>query len=138
LTDKVVSIVEQGLQGIALQKLTRPPVPFETPNEDLAIFAVRVYAYSLIAHIRTVLAGVIVLDAAGNSPSLRLLCRHVFEWTAQAAFVAENVSKHVKVGQWARVFRIVSVLIAPMIGSADTATSMVPMRFNSTVRRGFD
>ena len=108
MTDKVVSFVEHGLQGIALRTLTRPPVPLHTPNEDLAIFAIRVYVYSLIAHVRTVLAGVIVLDAAGNTPSSRLLCRHVFEWTAQAAYVAENVSKHVKVGQWARVFGVVS------------------------------
>lgn len=107
MTDKVVKVAEHALQGITLPPLTRPPVPFLTPNEDLAIFAVRVYAYSLIAHIRTVLAGVIVLDEAGNTPSARPLCRHVFEWTAQAAYVAENVSKHVKVGQWSRVFRVV-------------------------------
>ena len=104
----IVKIVERGLHGIALPKLTRPPVPFGSPNRDLALFAIRLYAYSLIAHIRTILAGVVVLDDAGNSPSARLLCRHVFEWTAQAAYVAEHVSKAVKGGQWPGVFGVVS------------------------------
>ena len=49
-----------------------------------------------------------MLDEAGNTPSARLLCRHVFEWTAQAAYVAENVSKAIKGDQWSGVFEIVS------------------------------
>lgn len=105
---RIVKIVEHGLLGIALPTLTRPPVPFDSPNRDLALFAIQLYACSMIAHIRTILAGVIALDEAGNTPSARLLCRHVFEWTAQAAYVAENVSKHIKGGEWSDVFNIVS------------------------------
>jgi hypothetical protein len=93
---RIVKTVEEGLHAIALPTLTRPPVPFDRPNEELALFALRVYAYSLIAHTRTILAGVVSLEEADNIPSARLLCRHIFEWTAQVAYVAENVSKHVK------------------------------------------
>jgi hypothetical protein len=105
---EVLRIVEFGLREIALPTLTRPPVAFDHPNEELALFAVRVYSYSLIAHIRTILAGLIVLEEAGNIPSARILCRHVFEWTAHAAYVAENLSNHVKENQWPDSFDVVS------------------------------
>lgn len=105
---RVVKTVEEGVSAIALPTLTRPPVPFDRPNEDLELFALRVYAYSLIAHIRTILAGVVSLEEADNFPSARLLCRHMFEWTAQAAYVAENVSKHINGARWPDVFNIVS------------------------------
>lgn len=105
---RIVKTVEEGVRAIALPMLTRPPVPFDRPNEDLALFALRVYAYSLIAHVRTILAGVVSLEEADNFPSARLLCRHMFEWTAQAAYVAENVSKHINGARWPDVFNIVS------------------------------
>lgn len=105
---EVLKIVEHGLRGIALPTVTRPPVSFDNPNEELALFTIRVYAYSLIAHIRTILTGVAVLDEAGNTPSARVLCRHVFEWTAHAAYIAENLSNHVKDCRWPDAFGVVS------------------------------
>ncbi len=105
---EVLNIVEHGLHGLVLPSVTRPPVPFDNPDEELALFAIRVYAYSLIAHLRTILAGVVVLEKAGNTPSAKVLCRHVFEWTAHAAYITENLSNHVKDCQWPDAFDVVS------------------------------
>ena len=105
---RIVNIVERGLLGIALPVLTRPPVPFDSPDKDLTLFTIRLYVCSMIAHIRTILAGIMVLDEAGNTPSVRLLCRHVFEWTAQVAYAAEKVSKHIKAAEWSDAVNIVS------------------------------
>lgn len=105
---EVLKIVEDGLRRVALPTVTRPPVPFDSPNEQLALFAIRVYAYSLIAHIRTIFTGVVVLEEAGNTPSARVLARHVFEWTAHAAYIAENLSNNIKDCQWPDAFDVVS------------------------------
>jgi hypothetical protein len=105
---EVLKLVERGMRGIVLPTVTRPPVSFDNPNEELALFAIRVYAYSLIAHIRTILTGVVVLDDAGNSPSAGVLCRHIFEWTAHAAYIAEELSNHSKDCQWPDAFDVVS------------------------------
>ena len=101
-------IVDEGLQGIDLPAVTRPAVPFDQPNEELALFAIRLYAYSSIAHIRTILAGVIVLDEIPNTPSAEILCRHIFEWTAHAAHSAENLATHIKQNNWKEAAEVIS------------------------------
>jgi hypothetical protein len=49
---------------------------------------------------------VIVLDEAPNIPSVKILCRHIFEWTAHAAFSAENLATHIKQNQWKPIGRL--------------------------------
>lgn len=104
----VLRIVEEGLRKIALPPVTRPSGDFDKPNEELALFAMRLYAYSSIAHIRTVLGGLIVLDNVGNTPSAQLLCRHLLEWTAHASYMASHLERHAKQSQWAAAFEVIS------------------------------
>jgi hypothetical protein len=104
----LLKAVEEELRGVPLSPVIRPPVDFNEPNEELAVFAMRLYAYSSIAHIRTILGGLVVLDDAGNTPSAELLCRHVFEWNAHASYMVSNLEPHVKQGRWVAAFQVVS------------------------------
>jgi hypothetical protein len=104
----VLKTVEAGLRKITLSPVIRPPVDFNAPNKELAVFAMRLYAYSSVAHIRTILGGLIVLDDAGNAPSAELLCRHVFEWTAHASYMVSKLKPYVEQNQWVEAFAIVS------------------------------
>lgn len=96
-------LVNKGLQGITL---TLPPpnlanaVTPESRKETWVSWAINYYVYSVIAHIRTVLRGIIVLAESGNIPTAMVVCRHVFEWAAQVCYVNENLTKHVAARDW--------------------------------------
>jgi hypothetical protein len=69
-----LKIIEEGLRGITLPTLTRPAVgPDDDPTEELVRWAVEMYVYSSVAHMRTILAGLVVLADIGNTPHCR--CR---------------------------------------------------------------
>jgi len=104
----ILKIVKEGLRGITLPSVIRPPVEFDSPNKELALFATRLYAYSSVAHIRTILAGITVLYEDGNIPSAKLLARHMFEWVAHIAYITENLTKHAHKGQWKDAFEVIS------------------------------
>jgi hypothetical protein len=107
----LLKAVEEELRGVPLSPMIRPPVDFNEPNEELAVFAMRLYAYSSIAHIRTILGGLVVLDDAGNTPSAEVFCRHVFEWTAHASYMVSNLEPRVEQSRWAAAFQVVSQLM---------------------------
>jgi len=97
-------IVSTGFDSLALS-LDQPPDPrtLKTPDEAKEAYirwAIVYYVYSVIAHIRTVLRGVIVLADSGNIPTAMVVCRHVFEWTAQVCYMNENLQKHVAARDW--------------------------------------
>jgi hypothetical protein len=101
----LLKIVEEGLRGITLAPLTRPAVsPFDEPTEELVHWATRLYVYSSIAHVRTVLAGLIALADIGNTPTGNILSRHIFEWTAHACYMAEGLKELIFGKQWKRAF----------------------------------
>ncbi len=79
--------IEEKLRGIALPSLIRPPVPPDAdPTEGLVFWGMRKYAYSLIAHIRTVLRGILLLAEAGNAPTFIIIGRHIYEWNMQSSY----------------------------------------------------
>jgi hypothetical protein len=79
--------VEEKLRAIILPPLVRPPVPpVAEPTEELISWGMQKYAYSLIAHIRTVLRGIVLLAEAGNAPTFIIVCRHVYEWNMQCSY----------------------------------------------------
>jgi hypothetical protein len=99
-----LTIVSKGLDGLTLV-LSQPPDPrtLKTPDERKGAYirwAVSYYVYSVIAHIRVVLRGVIVLADSGNIPTAMVVCRHAFEWTAQVCYMNANLQKHIAAKDW--------------------------------------
>ena len=60
--------------------------PDADPTAELVIWGMRVYAYSLIAHIRTVLRGIVLLAETGNAPTFVIVGRHIYEWNMQSSY----------------------------------------------------
>jgi hypothetical protein len=93
--------IEAGLRGIALPPLVRPPVePFDEPTEALVLWGIRDYAYCSVAHIRTVLAGLMDLSATGNQPTILIVCRHIFEWTMHSCYMVEGLTAAIQKADW--------------------------------------
>ena len=97
-------IVSKAFDSLSLS-LDPPPDPStlttpDTRKEAYIRWAITYYVYSVIAHIRTMLHGLIVLADSGNIPSAIIVCRHVFEWTAQVCYMNENLQKHVAARDW--------------------------------------
>lgn len=79
--------IEEELREITLPALVRPPMPPDAdPTAELVIWGMRVYAYSLIAHIRTVLRGIVLLAETGNAPTFVIVGRHIYEWNMQSSY----------------------------------------------------
>jgi hypothetical protein len=98
-----LAIVAEGLQKITLPPLTRPPVaPKEDPTEELVLWGIKYYAYSAVAHVRTVLQGLILLAKAGNIPTTFTASRNVFEWAAHTCYMSRNLTNYVTKKEWAR------------------------------------
>jgi len=99
-----VVIVNKGLESIALALGPAPdPRTFKTPDERKEAYicwAVNYYVYSVIAHIRTVLRGLILLADSRNIPTAIVVCRHLFEWAAQVCYMNENLQKHIAARDW--------------------------------------
>jgi hypothetical protein len=67
-----LKVIEEGLRCIALPSLTRPAVgPDDKPTEELVNWRTTLYVYSSIAHVRAILAGLVVLADIGNTPTAR-------------------------------------------------------------------
>jgi hypothetical protein len=103
--------IEERLRAITLPPLIRPPVPPDAdPTEELVLWGIRKYAYSLIAHIRTVLKGITLLAEAGNAPTLIVVCRHVYEWNMQSSYAYVRFSSFLKrcdlKGAWELYFTV--------------------------------
>src|SRR5690348_14212249 len=98
----ILSIVLKGLEQIKLSPLTRPRVPDDKPNEELVIWCIRYYIYSVVAHSRTILRGLVQLIEAQNVPTALVVCRHIFEWTAHTCYMSQNLQNYVTRKEWKR------------------------------------
>jgi hypothetical protein len=104
---KPANHIEAGLRGIELPPLVRPPVgPFDEPTEVLVLWGIRDYAYCSIAHIRTVLAGLIDLAATGNQPTIFIVCRHIFEWTMHSCYMVEGLRVDIQNADWKQAWEL--------------------------------
>lgn len=102
-----VKIIEAGLRTATLPSVTRPASgPDAEPTEELVHWGITFHVYSEIAHIRTVLAGLIALEKAGNTPSANILSRHIFEWTAHACYMTQHLKGHAEGRQWKEAFQL--------------------------------
>jgi hypothetical protein len=83
------------LDKIELPRLSRPPVPPDAPaTKDLVEWGIAKFAYSLLAHMRTVLRGTLLLADAGIEPAAVVLVRHLYEWNMQTCYVYETFKTH--------------------------------------------
>jgi hypothetical protein len=72
---ETANIIAERLNIIALLSLMRPPVgPYDEPTEELVIWAVHNYAYSSIAHYRT------ILDGLNRSQKATVLFHLLSQW----------------------------------------------------------
>jgi hypothetical protein len=106
---EILAIVETGLQRIALPPLIRPPVSEDNPNEVLVLWGIRYYSYSVIAHSRTVLRGLVRLINDGNIPTALIVSRHVFEWAAHTCYLNRNTKNYVERREWRRAWHLHSL-----------------------------
>jgi len=100
-----VRIIEEGLRTIPLPNVIRPALGLNDPaTEELVSWAITWHVYSEIAHIRTILAGFLALVEMKNVPSAMLLSRHVFEWTALACYLQQNLKGLISQTMWKEAF----------------------------------
>ena len=100
-----LKIIEEGLRSIALPPLTRPAIgPGDEPTEELVRWGTAIYVYSSVAHMRTILAGLVVLTDVGNTPTADVVCRHVFEWAAHACYMERSLTPHFADKDWRVAF----------------------------------
>lgn len=71
------------------------------------LWGIRNYAYSSIAHIRTVLAGLMDLAATGNQPTIFIVCRHIFEWTMHSCYMVERLTVDMQNADWRSAWDLV-------------------------------
>jgi hypothetical protein len=102
---KPVRIIEEGLRPIALPNVMRPAIgPRDAATEQVVCWGITYHVYSEIAHIRTVLAGFLRLVEMKNVPSGLILARHVFEWTALACYLEQNLKGFISQRMWQAAF----------------------------------
>lgn len=90
-----------SLRAIDLPPLHRPAVkPDEPKAEDLVQWGICCYVYSLIAHLKKALAGLVQLAEGENVAASAPLCRHVFEWAALSCFLTGKLKEQFKLGDW--------------------------------------
>ena len=65
----------------------------EVPAEELILWGVKMYAYSVIAQVRRILEGLILLAKAENTPATYVLGRHIFEWAAHTCYMSRNLTE---------------------------------------------
>jgi hypothetical protein len=118
-------MIEEGLRAITLPPLAPTIRPDDDPAEGLAIWGATMYAYSAIAHVRKILAGLVVLANAGNTPTADVVCRHVFEWAASACYVEQNLDRCFKDKQWKLAFQLLRRFPGEIFGFETTAINMM-------------
>ncbi len=105
-----LAIVADSLEKVTLPPLTRPSVgPNDDPTEELVSWGIQYYVYSTIAHLRSILRGLVQLAQAGNIPTTFLVIRNVFEWTAHACYMNRNLANDVAKKDWARAWKLLSM-----------------------------
>lgn len=104
-----LAIAKEQLQKVTLPPLIRPLVrKDDEPTEELVAWAIKYYAYSVLAHLRMVLRGVVLLAKAENIPTTYFACRNIFEWAAHACYMSRNLANYVNKKEWGRAWHVLS------------------------------
>jgi hypothetical protein len=103
-------LVADGLETISLPSLQRPPVkPSEPASEELVLWGVKFYAFSVTAHMQQILAGLLQIAEGGNIPTAWIISRHVFEWAAHACYVSQRVLASTHRKDWQAAWETLTV-----------------------------
>lgn len=109
---KTIELVAKHLQVVVFPILTRPPVkPNEPPTEELIRWAIRMYAYSVIAQVRRMLEALAQLANVENIPASYVVGRHIFEWAAHACYMSRNLKNYVRRKEWGRAWSLLSIAV---------------------------
>ena len=105
-----LKVVNDNLQTISLPSLSRPSSgkPSEPKTQELAQWGICVYAYSLIAHMQKILAGLVQLAEAENSAACAPVSRHVCEWAALTCSVSVSLRDDFKQGDWEQAWQLLT------------------------------
>ena len=107
---RTLEFVCENIRQIALPTLRRPPVnPEEAPTEELVLWGITLYAYSVIAHMQRVLTGLVKLAQEENIASSFVVSRHVFEWAAHACYMSNHVTEHATNNNWEEAWKLLTV-----------------------------
>ena len=140
---RVLSIVAERLRNIALPALRRPMVgPKEPPTKELVQWGIKVYAFALISHVRTVLDALVKLSESENITAAQILSRNLFEWTAHACYSLRRLKQMMEAQNWQDAWELLSKVAtgnywAKKHGSKYAPTSTtVPIDVPNSVRVG--
>lgn len=100
--------IQAQLARMQLPDLPRPAIPDTHPNEELVIGGTRVYSYALLAHLRELLRGVLLLNDERDAVGVYALARQLLEWTAHACYVSRNLKNFVTRSEWERAWKWLS------------------------------
>jgi len=102
--------VTDSLQAIPLPALRRPPgKPDERKTEELLQWGISVVMFSLIAHLRKVLAGLVQLAGTENVAASAPICRHVFEWAALSCYLMGKLTDQFNRCDWEEAWKLLTM-----------------------------
>lgn len=94
------------LEAIQLPDIQLPSARFVNADRDHVYFGVRYYAYTSIAHYRSILRGLVLLADGGNWSSANILTRHLLEWAAHATFTALKLKSLLRQENWDKGWKV--------------------------------
>jgi len=110
-----IQLVIDGLKNVKFPPLARPRVgPSNARTEELVQWGTKLYAYSVIAHVRRILNGLALLADAENVPAANVVSRHIFEWTAHACYMSSKLKDCYQRSDWEQAW---TILTAAAIGN---------------------
>jgi hypothetical protein len=132
---KTVELVSNGLKNVAYPVLSRPPVkPHEKATEELVQWGIKMYVYSVVAHLRKTVDALTQLASAENIPAANVVSRHIFEWTAHACYMSRNLGNYVRKQEWDRAWSLLSRAVIGSVwmkqhgGKYASATAQLPAK----------
>lgn len=106
---RTIELVRDGLDKVKLPALARPAVAPDAPRtEELVQWGTNLYAYSVVAHVRKILGGLVQLAHAWNIPAANIVRRHIFEWTAHACYMSSKLKDCYQRGDWEQAWKVLT------------------------------
>lgn len=102
-----------------LEKLTLPSMSRDLSDATLAgkpegsFWVLNSYCFSVLLHLRYMLAGIVQQHDMGNWPMVWVLARHLFEWAAHASHIHQTTSRMINDKKWRECWQFLTdVMVA--------------------------
>lgn len=90
-----------GLDRITFPQISRPRIAPGAPRtEELIRWGTNVYVYSMLAHVRKVLSGLLEVARTENVPVANVISRHLFECSAHVCYVCRRLTDCYESQDW--------------------------------------